>query len=786
MFELARNTALLAGVKAQRDNWTMSSDPIEKTPVSMARRSSRETADARPTELGIAPEQGPRSAPQWIQKMLADDDSARPVPRPMLSPGELIPGTRYRLERWLGDGGMGVVYEAEQVDLERLVAVKILRPDVCTTPAVLEQFRKEAKAASRIGSQYIVQIFDFAELTDGRLLFAMERLVGTSLLTEIRSRGTLTVERTVGILRQMCKGLAAAHDEGIVHRDVKPENTYLVEHEGRPDAVKLLDFGIATVIDRGSAIAKTVAGTPDYLAPEIISGMSYDHRADIYSLGCTAYQLLTGRPPFEAPELTELLVAHLKEDPAPPSSVRADGKIPAALDAVVLKCLAKSPADRYQDMRDLEAALCEAQIDARFHTTWDDLPLPDVDPDRRAQLVTGMPDLVAAARPRRKGWVIGVAVAVLLGAGGVTGYVLRPAEQPVDAQDDQIERLMNLARAAAAQNYYVYPPPDRPDAPTAFVHVATLEQIEGNLRPIARDAARILRSEFAATLVRSGDEFWEQEEGKVFALDFYAQALVFDPEREPARTRAAMSPGELALLRQKAEMGDFSEAELIAVEPLAVLAEADDVERNRKLSNWKKRRAKKPAAKADPEASVESLLAKSGKVFRPTESAPAPPPTPEPDPDPELEEDGELVLDEEVAAEVPSEGAPEEIKKSKRDPGQAKALAKRGTQSLSAGNAVQAEGLFNQALGYDRRNATALMGLSDIYFNRGSYPKAVSYAERAVKSSPRRAAYRVKLGDAYFKVLRYRDARSAYRKAKDLGSKDADWRLDKVQKKLGG
>ncbi|MCY1012769.1 serine/threonine-protein kinase [Nannocystis pusilla] len=232
-----------------------------------------------------------------------------------LLPGRRVPGTRYRLIRWLGEGGMGVVYEAEHEDIERRVALKILRPEASEDPQQAAHFRDEARAASRIGSPNIVEIFDFGELPDGRLMFAMELLNGHGLDSEL-DKCPMDQARMIGILRQVCKGLAAAHEVGIIHRDVKPDNIILVTHNGKADWVKVVDFGIATVHAETDAGA---AGTPHYMAPEQVLGQSFDGRLDMYSFGCTAYELLVGKPPFVAPTIEEILENQLTQNPTPPS-----------------------------------------------------------------------------------------------------------------------------------------------------------------------------------------------------------------------------------------------------------------------------------------------------------------------------------------------------------------------------------------------------------------------------------------------------------------------------------
>jgi serine/threonine protein kinase len=191
-----------------------------------------------------------------------------------LVPGKLIPGTRYRLVRWLGEGGMGVVYQAEHIDIERHVALKILRFDLSQQPEMVQVFRDEARAASRMGHANVVEIFDFGELPDGRLFICMEMLAGADLVppdpNSLPEHGAL-----ISTLRQLCKGLAAAHANGIVHRDIKPENIILVERGGRTGVVKLVDFGISAMMAAGPPTsASRIAGTPHYMAPEQIEGDS--------------------------------------------------------------------------------------------------------------------------------------------------------------------------------------------------------------------------------------------------------------------------------------------------------------------------------------------------------------------------------------------------------------------------------------------------------------------------------------------------------------------------------
>jgi serine/threonine protein kinase/tetratricopeptide (TPR) repeat protein len=699
--------------------------------------------------------------------------------------GEQIPGTRYRIRRWLGEGSAGVVYECEHVDIERLVALKVLRPEVSPKSRRAQLFREEARAASRtrganvsandfqIGSPHIVEIYDFGELPDGRLWFAMELLVGKSLASELGTElGGNRIEpaRAIGILRQVCKGLGAAHDVGIIHRDVKPPNIMLTKRNGRSDCVKIVDFGVAAMLADQNDKQDMMVGTPHYMAPEQTKGKVFDHRLDVYALGCTAYRMLAGRPPLVADSLFALLRKHREEMPEPLTSIAGCEDIPKALEAVIMRCLAKDPEDRYESMADLEAALCEAQIEARLHTPWDDLPLPAVDEARKERLLRDMPDPARGGRIGRTSWTwpATILASVALVAGSAAFVLLRDPAPVTVVNDDAIDAIVRQARAAAAQAFYVYPPIDNPKHETAYTSVLQLEAMDADA--IARKAATDLRREFAETLVRLGDRYWEHPAGKPFAIDYYAQALIFDPANKHAKERAPLTPGELAVLRQKAGSLDFTPADLKASEML--LALADDTEaREEKLQEAY---AKAGDRGMTSEANIEAIIRSEGITIdakpaqRPKKTDAVRPSEVDDDLGDDLDDDD---LDGALA--------------SSRNPGKARSLARSGTKALRAGQRDKAEQLFHRALDHDRNNAEALMGLSMVHYHRGSYHKAVRYGAKAVAIQPNNAGYRINLGDAHYKNFAYRQARKEYEKASKLGHRDAAARLQKVREKLG-
>jgi serine/threonine-protein kinase len=269
----------------------------------------------------------------------------------------------YTLIRKLGAGGMGEVYLAEHQLLKRPCAVKLIRPDKAADPGLLQRFEREVQATAGLTHPNAVQVFDFGHTPDGTFYYAMEYLPGLNLEDLVKQYGPLPPGRAVYLLRHVCGALREAHSAGLIHRDIKPGNVIVCDRGGVPDMAKLLDFGLVRDVSGGGATLTqdgVITGTPAYLSPEQASGAKVDARADIYAVGALAYFLLTGRPPFAGPSAMTVVAAHLYELPAAPSRYCPD--VPADLEAVVLRCLAKGPADRYPDVVSLDAALgaCES------------------------------------------------------------------------------------------------------------------------------------------------------------------------------------------------------------------------------------------------------------------------------------------------------------------------------------------------------------------------------------------------------------------------------------------
>jgi len=271
---------------------------------------------------------------------------------------------KYEVIRLLGSGGMAIVVAAKHLELDEIVALKFLRSECLANPDLVARFAYEARAAVKIRSEHVARVFDVGTMPDGAPFIVMEYLEGQDLGALLREQGRLPLERACDYVIQACEALAAAHAIGTVHCDVKPANLFLVGSGHELDIIKLLDFGISKLAVGGSGFDHTgqrvkstmSMGSPIYMSPEQIRATcDVDARADIWSLGCVLFELLTGHAPFESPSVT-MLTAMILEQPAP--RLR-DGRpdLPAELEVVVGRCLEKNPDARFQDVRELAAAL---------------------------------------------------------------------------------------------------------------------------------------------------------------------------------------------------------------------------------------------------------------------------------------------------------------------------------------------------------------------------------------------------------------------------------------------
>jgi len=360
----------------------------------------------------------------------------------MFEPGSVVAG--YRIERALGAGGMGAVYLAQNPTLPRLDAVKVLSAELSRSPEFRARFVREADVASSLSHPNIVAIYRRGETEQGQLWIAMQYVQGIDADAAVRER-VMPPARAVFVVAEVAKALDYAHSRNVVHRDVKPAN-FLLSTEGGVERVLLGDFGIARALDDiGLTVTGAVLATVAYAAPEVLSGMPFDGRADLYSLGCTLYRLLTGRTPFsDANGVPAVMMAHL-EQPPPRVTDMVPG-LPPALDWVVATAMAKDPAQRFQSGADLAAAATAALAGQSPMAAVRVVPAARVDSSQSAPGPrTGMAPVTVQpvpARKRSRQWLVALVVVIaVVAAGTVTAVVAsRSGDATVAAPEPSCRR----------------------------------------------------------------------------------------------------------------------------------------------------------------------------------------------------------------------------------------------------------------------------------------------------------------------------------------------------------
>jgi tRNA A-37 threonylcarbamoyl transferase component Bud32 len=331
---------------------------------------------APPASLVPAPAAPVAAAPPLSAAAALLATTPAPV-RPAVQSAENLIGRtlnhRYLIEDKIGEGGFGSVFRGKQIATGRDVALKILHPHNSSDQTIIARFKREAEACSKLRDTHTVTTYDFDETEDGILYLAMELLRGRSLHHLQKADGVLAPDRVLGILDQVAQSLGEAHANGIVHRDMKPENVFVESRqiEGgsgtrTEDHVKVLDFGIAKMmagekeVQALTAVGQTL-GTLEFMSPEQLRGQTLDGRSDIYALGMMSYEMLTGVLPFQsAKSPIEIINFHMKQEPPPPSKLKEGLKIPPAVDDIIVKMVAKKREDRFADTGELRAAIAKA------------------------------------------------------------------------------------------------------------------------------------------------------------------------------------------------------------------------------------------------------------------------------------------------------------------------------------------------------------------------------------------------------------------------------------------
>jgi tRNA A-37 threonylcarbamoyl transferase component Bud32 len=352
-----------------------------------------------------------------VTELLKDDDFGRPIPTPFVAAciaiyaAHLIHGARlsalrarqlaqYKVNRLIGEGGMGQVYEAEHLLLKRKCALKVIHPEFSADDNALQRFENEVRATAQLTHPHTIEVYDFGQTKEGIFYFAMELLPGTDLGTLVASSGPLPASRAVHFVTQVCAALQEAHRRGMIHRDIKPANVFASQRGGIFDYTKLLDFGLVRRIDVDPGTRITpgiVAGTPGFMSPEQITKPGdVDVRTDIYAVAAVAYYLLTGRPPYAADSPLETMLDQVNHAPLAPSAIRPE--VPADVESIILRCLAIDPDERIasaKQMRD-ELLRCECGggwTEEDAEQWWADHKMDDASPQElRDTIEKGLPE----------------------------------------------------------------------------------------------------------------------------------------------------------------------------------------------------------------------------------------------------------------------------------------------------------------------------------------------------------------------------------------------------------
>jgi eukaryotic-like serine/threonine-protein kinase len=337
----------------------------------------------------------------------------------------LVIAHRFHVEDLIGQGGMGKVYRARHLALERPVVLKMLKPQLLEDPTLVGRFEREAKAASRLNHPNVIQVLDFGRLeNDGTLYIVMEHVQGKDLRLVLRDEWPLGEERLCNIMAQVCSALGEAHVNNVIHRDLKPENIMIEARRDQPDHVKVLDFGIAKILDSdvpGLTRHDVVCGTPQYMAPEQATGSALDERSDLYAVGVILYQMTTGHLPFDGANSMEVLTRHVNEPPVPPRQRQSDAPISEPMERLILRALEKDPAKRPQTAEQFREELLavppQALAVARAAT-----------PSRSSPAVPAAK--APPRRPHRLLWLSAAATAALLVL-GIGAALRKPAGREV-------------------------------------------------------------------------------------------------------------------------------------------------------------------------------------------------------------------------------------------------------------------------------------------------------------------------------------------------------------------
>jgi serine/threonine-protein kinase len=667
--------------------------------------------------------------------------------------GKLL-GDRFLVQEKIGQGGSGTIYRAEHVTLRRKVAIKVLHHELSRDDLAIERFRREATMVAEIDNDHIVEIHDFGRTPDGRLYLAMELLEGETLDQVLERDGKLAIDRVADILIQVGEALIEAHAIGYVHRDLRPRNVYLAVRRGRANFVKLLDFGLAKIVENEAGAASTslgmTFGDPRYMSPEQARGDRIDRRADIYQLGCVAYEMLTGAPPFVGTKVFDVLARHVSEPPKPLAGVRGD--VPAWLDTAVMRALAKRPEDRFATVSRLVEAL-------RAGSTTGAIMADAVARTREAELPASVSRVMEKLQIDR---------AAIEDEDDAPVEPAR-AQPPAVVETEADLRKTTPAPVKAARAPTPTPAPERPSEPTG----------SGGVPRAAHGKAGPSRPNDSAGISQVWFKDGERLDGGT-ALDD-SQAVRLD------RARNMISPSDTGLIdeyddRRRKPIGLYAAigAGLVLVLAVAVLA-------------WP---SKKPASATGTgssgtgsagtgsavaavvpvdAASIEpAAVVDAGVPVPPVDAAPARPPVGTGSAAAPIGSGHGTGSDAGSGHGAGSDaGSAVAASPDDEDKKKAEFFAKLGEQALAGGDTGGAAANFKKAIELDPRSVDAITGMGQIALEQGLYADAATHLKKAAKLAPKSATIQTLLGEAYLNSGNAKLAADTFKRALQLDPDNA-------------
>jgi len=742
--------------------------------------------------------------------------------------GKLL-GERFQVQALIGQGASGTIYRAEHVTLRRRVAIKVLHHELSRDDLAVERFRREATTVADIDNEHIVEIHDFGRTPDGRLYLAMELLEGEGLDAVIAREKQLSVERTADILIQVGEALMEAHAIGYIHRDLRPRNIYLTVRRGKANFVKLLDFGLAKLVETENAASTNLGmtfGDPHYMSPEAARGDRIDRRADIYQLGCVAYEMLTGAPPFSGERVFDILTKQVTEAPAPLPSKRAG--VPLWMEAAVTKMLAKDPENRFATTSRMVDALrrgletgevMEDEIARRRES----IPPPSVSRVMQRMGITPEPEpepapvpapapVPVAARPepvelvgqaRRGTGTPRIGVPIVKAPVDAPGAVSSSVSPPVSSSPASSAAAAVDAQAPVAGTIEpVSPPAPEPAAPIAPVETdpSNISQVWYEEGERAASASRSVGSRRAAPSVTDlgFDEYelptrrrWGAIIG-VLAVLVVGGVVAFAMTRDGGGTATPAGDTELAATPATVDAAPSTIITGVDAGPAAELAPTDtelDSMAPTKIAKATPARVASQPAKAQPAA--EKRTTTTAKVA----STSSTPKTGEfgllPAEDPVFRRPGGDTAPRDTTpttttssttqaktsdpsgvsgAEGPLDpyGASDPAPTGGNPEQKATFFANLGTQQLLSGDTGNAAANFKKAIELDPKNVAAVTGMGEIALSQGLFGDAIAHLRKAARYAPRNARVLTLLGEAYLSSGNYTEAANHFKKALQL------------------